>query len=58
MMDYQDFRRLVGDCRKAQKAYFRDRRTSDLDRSKRLERQIDEELNNNGQDNLFEKEQK
>lgn len=41
-MTFDDFRDLVRRMRQAQKSYFSDRRTGDLELSKRLERQVDE----------------
>jgi chromosome segregation ATPase len=38
----RDFAKLVVDMRNAQKAYFRDRRPSDLTESKRLEKLVDQ----------------
>ena len=38
----REFAKLVVDMRNAQKAYFRDRRPSDLTESKRLEKIVDQ----------------
>lgn len=52
-MDGLQFRQLVRSLRAAQKRYFRDRRPQDLETSKSLERQVDRELENEGQGELF-----
>lgn len=41
-MGLGEFVRLVGEMRSAQRSYFKTRSTADLDRSKRLEKQVDE----------------
>lgn len=43
-MTFKDFAELVCKMRTAQKAYFRTRSYSDLDESKKLERQVDNAL--------------
>jgi hypothetical protein len=53
-MNYQKFRSLVTEMRAAQKEYFRHRDSECLDRSKRLEREVDKELRETGQAKLFE----
>lgn len=49
--------RLAKETRDAQKAYFKTRSSSDLDKSKKLERQLDREIedymNPNNQMDLF-----
>lgn len=50
----KQFRDLVRRCRAAQKAYFKSRSSDDLETSKRLEREIDRELESDGQRELFE----
>lgn len=52
-MNDQDFRRLVADMRNAQRRYFRNRKTEDLEESKALERQVDVELRTTGQQEMF-----
>lgn len=41
-MEAIELARLVADCRRAQKQYFRTRSTGALEESKRLERRLDE----------------
>lgn len=41
-----EFAKLVIEMRKAQKAYFRNRQPSDLERSKQLEKQVDQAAQN------------
>lgn len=43
-MTYKEFAELVCNMRTAQKTYFRTRNYADLDRSKILERQVDQAL--------------
>jgi hypothetical protein len=43
-MTFEDFRNLVADLRHAQKEYFRTRSDAALERSKSLERRVDEAL--------------
>lgn len=43
-MTFKEFAELVCKMRTAQKAYFRTRSYSDLDESKKLERQVDNAL--------------
>jgi len=50
---HEEFRKLVSEMRHAQKEYFRTRAGGTLERSKRLERQVDEELADDGQKVLF-----
>ena len=45
-MEFSAFVILVGEMREAQKAYFRTRSTEYLNKSKTLERQVDEEIRN------------
>jgi hypothetical protein len=45
-MNLEDFVRLVADMRAAQKRYFRDRDSSDLKESKRLEKLVDSAIRN------------
>lgn len=40
-MTIVEFARLVADCRRAQKVYFRDRTPGDLSKSKELEKRVD-----------------
>lgn len=44
MTDYEEFLELVRRLRAAQKAYFKDRKQSDLIESKKLEKQVDQAL--------------
>lgn len=44
MMDYEQLKALVKEMRSAQKEYFRDRSHDALQRSKALERRVDEEI--------------
>ena len=56
-MDNDRFVALVGDMRKAQKAYFKNRNYDNLQKSKNLEKQVDdaiERLMDDGQQELFE----
>ena len=48
------FRDLVRRVREAQKEYFATRSPNSLNRSKELERQVDRDLADDGQVNLFE----
>lgn len=43
-MTLDQFARLVADMREAQREYFRTRSSTALDRSKRLERQVDQAI--------------
>ena len=43
-MTAAEFRRLVADMRKAQRDYFANTTSANLDRAKRLEREVDHEL--------------
>lgn len=43
-MDYEQLKALVKEMRSAQKEYFRDRSREALQRSKALERRVDEEI--------------
>lgn len=43
-MDYEAFKALVREMRTAQKEYFRDRSHDALQRSKALEKRVDDEL--------------
>ena len=52
-MTHEEFRKLVSEMRHAQKEYFRTRSGDALDKSKRLERQVDKELADDGQQVLF-----
>lgn len=52
-MDSVQFRRLVREMREAQKRYFKTRSLDVLETSKRLEREVDRELENDGQGVLF-----
>ena len=52
-MTNAEFRKLVSEMRHAQKNYFRTRSGDALDKSKRLERQVDKELADDGQQVLF-----
>lgn len=47
MMDYEAFKALVREMRTAQKEYFRDRSHDALQRSKALEKRVDDELAQN-----------
>ncbi|WP_200814334.1 hypothetical protein [Parabacteroides sp. Marseille-P3160] len=51
------FRNLVREMRKYQKEYFKSRDKNILSTTKRLERDVDEELRDNKQTNYFETEQ-
>lgn len=55
-MDHIDFVRLVAEMRTAQREFFRTRSTAALDRSRSLERRVDEALRRelDGQGTLFE----
>jgi hypothetical protein len=56
-MDNDRFVALVGDMRKAQKVYFKNRNYDNLQKSKNLEKQVDdaiERLMDDGQQELFE----
>lgn len=56
-MDNDRFVALVSDMRKAQKAYFKNRNYDNLQKSKNLEKQVDdaiERLMDDGQQELFE----
>lgn len=52
-MNDQEFRSLVADLRKAQKAWFKNHQQSDLIESKRLEKAVDAELSSPGQQEMF-----
>lgn len=52
-MTNEEFRKLVSEMRHSQKEYFRTRSGDALDKSKRLERQVDKALADNGQKELF-----
>jgi len=53
-MNYREFRSLVTQMRWSQKEYFRTRDHALLEQSKKLERQVDKELQDTGQGKLFE----
>ena len=46
-------RALVRQMRAAQKRYFKDRRSDDLEESKRLEREVDKAIDEQGQHSLY-----
>ena len=45
-MEKREFVKLVSEMRNAQKAYFRDRSSTNLTQAKTLERRVDEEIRN------------
>ena len=47
-MTLSEFAWLVAEMRAAQNLYFKDRRTSDLEKSKRLERRVDDAIRSIG----------
>lgn len=55
MMESKEFIKLVADMREAQRNYFKTRDRSWLDKSKALERQVDNQIAvmNNPQQDLF-----
>ena len=53
-MTYDEFKTITAEMRRWQKNYFRNRDKQALNRSKSLEKQVDEELNKTANPELFE----